>query len=212
MSIYGTDILNEYSGKDIDNKNFAKCMEELGKMGQYYVDLDKMIAEHIDYCVNALKKCKKEADVKKALNDAYNHSDATNKKINETFDKFNERPTFRRFQSLVKKFSVKYSDVTMEEKKKWETVFKDYHLEMIKIVEPYDDKWIKMINSEIDRCKKLDYQETLKMVAQIQAWYDTQYNYFRYTHGNILYVLYKLNTGFEDTIRYKMIQKIFKSK
>ena len=212
MGIYGTDILHEYSGKEIDNKNFAKCMEELDKIAKYYVDLDKMIADHINFCVNELKKCKKEADVKKALNNAYNDADATNKKINDTFNKFSERPTFSRFKSLIRKFSVKYSDVTMEEKKKWHEVFKKYHLDMIDIVEPFDEKWIKFINNEIDRCKKLDYQETLKMVAQIQAWYDTQYNYFRYTHGNILYVLYKLDTGFEDTIRYKMIQKIFKSK
>jgi hypothetical protein len=68
-----------------------------------------------------------------------------------------------------------------------------------------------MINNEIDRCKKLDYQETMKAVQLIQAWYDCLYNYFYYTHNNILYVIYKLDTGFEDTLRYKLVQKIFKS-
>lgn len=212
MGIYGTDILNEYSGKEIDNKRFANCMEELGKIGKYYVQVDQLIAEHINFIVNSLKKCKKSGDVTKALNDCYNKADETNKKINDFYNNFQEMPTFRRFQSLVKKFSVKYSDVTMEEKKKWYNIFVEYHKDMVAAVEPFDAKWINMVNTEINKCKKLDYETTLKIVKLIQAWYDAQYKYFNYTHNNIVYVIRKLDIGFEDSFKYKMIQKIFKSK
>ena len=211
MSIYGNQILQEYSGNEYDNKNFANCMKELDDIAKYYVELDKVVMANVDFIVDALKKCKKADDVKKALNNAYNNSDKTNKDLNTMWNKFNERPTFKRFKSLTKKFSVKYSDVTMEEKKKWAEVFKKYHLDIVDMGKAYDNKWIDMVNNEIDRCKKLDYQETMKAVQLIQAWYDCLYNYFYYTHNNILYVIYKLDTGFEDTLRYKLVQKIFKS-
>lgn len=210
MGIYSDMILQEYSGNEYDNKNFASCMQELSKIGAYYVEIDKMIAAHVDFVLNEMKKCKKEADFKKMINICYNHADDTNKNLNDTYKKFSERPTFNRFKSLVKKFSVKYSNVTMEEKKKWAEVFTQYHKDMIDIVTPYDKKWVDKLFEEVDRCKKLDYENTGKIVDHIAAWYNCLYDYYGYTHNNILYVLYKLDIGFEDTFRYKMIQKIFK--
>jgi len=212
MSIYGYNIINEYSGNDTDNKNFARCMEELGKIGKYYVEIDQSIADHIDFIIDKMKKCKKTEDVKKLLNDSYNHGDETCKKLNDIYKNFAERPTFSRFRSLVKKFSVKYSDVTMEEKKKWTEVFVGYHKDMINIVQAYDEKWFKDVNDELTRLKKLDYETTVKLTAHIQGFYNGLYDYFRYTHNNIIYVIRQLDTGFEDSFKYKMIQKIFKSK
>ena len=211
MGVYSKQIIQEYSGNDYDNKSFANCMKEIDDIAKYYVEFNKVVMANVDFLVNSLKKCKKADDVRKALNNSYNNSDKTNKQLEEMWNKFDERPTFKRFKSLVKKFSVKYSDITMEEKKKWAEVFKRYHLDIIDMGKPYDTKWVNMVNKEIDRCKELDYQETMKFVQLIQVWYDCMYNYFYYTHNNIIFVIYKLDTGFEDTLRYKLVQKIFKS-
>jgi len=212
MSIYGKDILREYSGNDYDNKNFANCMEELSKIGKYYVQVDSDIADHINFVLTSMKKVKTADQMKKLLQSCYNHGDDTAKKINAAYDNFSEAPTFNRFRSLSKKFSVKYSDVTMEEKKKWAGVFTGYHKDMVNVVTPFNDAWYKEANAEISRLDRVDYEYTGKLVDHLSSWLRLLDGYFRYTHNNILYVLNKLNPGFEDSLKYKIVQKLFKSK
>ena len=212
MSIYGNKILQEYSGNDYDNKNFANCMEELGKIGAYYVQIDAEIANLVNFIIKEMNKCKTSEQMKKAIQTCYNHGDDTVKKLNDIYDKFAEAPTFRRFKSLCKKFSVKYSDVTMEDKKKWTETFTDYHKDMVKIIKAFDDAWIKSANAEIGRLDRIDYEYNDKLVKHLNGWSQLLYGYFNYTHGNILYVLRKLDPSFEDTLKYKLVQKIFKSK
>ena len=212
MSIYGYNILQEYSGNDADNQNYANVLKELDEIAKYYVEVDKAIAENVNYIVDKMKSVKKSEDMKKILQDCYNHSDDTVKKMNEIYGKFSEAPTFRRFTALSKKFSVKYSNITMEEKKKWAKAFKEHHVAIVNIIVPFNKGWVNSVNEEIRRLDRIDYEYSGKFVNLINAWYQALYNYVGYTHNNILYVIRKLDTGFEDTFKYKMVQKLFKDR
>jgi hypothetical protein len=208
MSVYGNNILIEYSGKPENNEEYKKLLEELDEMFKFYVDILDLVGKHIMKCSKI--KVKDEASFRKALNDLYKDADKTNKEFADLYKDMEEMPTYRRFDALSKKFSVKYSNITMEDKKKYSVIFIDRLHDLVKIADQFDSKWINDLNATLPTLRSIDAVYTDKYIQHTQLWYDAFYNEFQRTSQNMRYCIFKLDTKRENTLRYQLVQKIFK--
>lgn len=209
MAIYGCEVLKEYSGNDADNKAFAEVLDELEKIGKFYVDLVKHISEHCQKCAKI--KPKDANTFKKAMDDLIKDGNDVNDWFNKELRKYDERPTFKRFKSLCKKFSVKYSDVTMEDRKKYHKIFKDLHYQIVD-QNVFTDAWYKDINKALDDFREIDKTRTSEYIQHVNAWLSAFYNELQFCDGNIRFVLYKLNIESESSFKYQVVQRLLKSK
>lgn len=209
MSVYGTNIsLLEYKGNDIDNQDYREVLEDLDELFKFYIEIQKLIAEHVKKCANI--KVKDEKSFKKALNDLYNDADDTNAEFSKRYKDMDEAPTFKRFNQLSKKFSVKYSNITMEDKKKYTEIFMNHYKDLVKIADQFDSKWVNDLNDSLSDLRKIDREYTGKYVQHVQAWYNAFYSEFSRVANNMRFFIYKLDTKRENTLRYQLIQRIIK--
>ena len=209
MSVYKPDTtLLEYKGNEEDNEEYREVLKELDELFEFYVDIQKLIGEHIIKCANI--KVKDEKSFKKALNDLYNDADDVNAEFSKRYKNMEEAPKFRRFNALSKKFSVKYSSITMEDKKKYAEIYVAHFKDLVKLGDQFDDKWIDDFNSKLGDLKRIDRDYTSKYISHTQAWYNAFYQQYYRVAQNIRYFIYKLDTKRENTLRYQLIQKIIK--
>lgn len=210
MAVYAAknNILLEYSGKPENNEEYKKTLEELDEIFKLYVEILDLVGKHVMKCSTI--KVKDDKSFHKALNDLYNDADKVNDTFNKKYSDVSEGTLYSRFDNLSKKFSVKYSNITMEDKKKYATIYNKHLEDLVKIADQFTEKWINDLNAKLPTMRKIDAIYTDKYIQHTQIWYDAFYREFKRTSQNMRYCIFKLDTKRENTIRYQLIQKIFK--
>jgi hypothetical protein len=208
---YNENYLLEYSGNDRDNEEFAKLMNDFEKIFKYYIACDSIISDMIDFASDTSKyKFKKSDDMQKFLNSVYDKSTETNKKLQDSLkilEDVNIKNTVTRFEKLIKKFSVKYSQITLDDKKTYTKKFKSYFTELLNIYNKYDSlAWAQKVNSSLSDAKKIDIDKHARIVAIINAWLDVFWKYTSTDLNNIRYVTIKIDPSIENTFKFQVVQ------
>ncbi|MBR6289262.1 MAG: hypothetical protein IKR19_08005 [Acholeplasmatales bacterium] len=218
--------LLEYAGNPEKNKILIRLMKEMeSRLEEYY--------EEVIFCVDALdqmaatiSKEAKKGDKCNAKTAAYAvegiykkvDSKLTSKDYKEYVKKYNT--TFSALKKICNSFGVKFNDVVMEDKK----AFDNKLAAAVKKVKNNNKvtRWIpteqgttqiiKDLNKDLDTLGIDNKDAVQNIVKNFQPVYNyTYYAIYGYM-GNINYIRKVLGLEKENTIFYKIINKLFKTK
>lgn len=206
-------VLLEFQGNETKNQEFIECLKDLEDLIKYFVDMmNKMdnaserllkISEEVIKSPNKFKQKVQECrNVVKEYNEWYEKASR----------KINGQVTWRQFDKKVAKFNNKYSQVTMEEKKKLDTKLRSVLKEIDKLVKPWasDGAKVKKVIENIDKLEKIDYDYTKTFASIFGEFNGLLIKEANYTIGDINYSIRKLGIEKENSIVYKVVNKLLK--
>ena len=118
---------------------------------------------------------------------------------------------YQEFDKLVKKFSVKYSTVTLGDKKEYYKLFKKNLYEIIDLYNKnFTNEWINKLNIELKKLTEIDTDKEVRLVSLVNTWLKAFYDFIGYHVNNIRYVIYKMNPDIEHTLTFKIVQRFLK--
>lgn len=208
-------FLLEYSGKEALNNEYAKVLADFCKVFQFYVDADKVIADVVSYAgdVSKIKKIDSNSKCDPYLDSCYKFADEAKGKITKLQKDLGVdiSKTYKAFYKLNWKFAVKYSNVTLEEKKKYEEEYKKYFYDIVEIDDKFGSYWINSINTELKKIREnISEERYLRIIAFINAWLQYLYRCTEADTYNIRYISYHINPDIENTLRYQLVQYFLK--
>ena len=211
------DTLLEYSGDKYKNEQFKKTLQEIEKYFIAYVKeieiLDNMLVKVTGY----YNKSKNVNTARKAYTEAVKECKAGAKSINSLFESLNTGTNpFTKFQSQAGSFNNKYSSVTMEEKKMFDSKIKDYIDNINNIIEPWagnDGKNGPKIQALIDSVEK--FQENMPELGDKAAklpysYYEYMFKAYKEDMYICQYIRKKLGLEIEGSFKWKIVHALFK--
>ena len=216
------EVFNEYAGNSKKNKALIRLMGEMEKdLNDFYDDI--MIG------INAMDKIresvhressKENPNIVSVAREARSIEDKIKKEwANNHISKYNA--TFNSLKKVCKSFGIKFNDVVMDDKKAF-----DKKLEAACKKATQNKKitdWmptnpdgstpnIVSLNKDLDELVIVNSDATRAIVSYIQPIYNYTYQSAMCYVGNINYLRKILGLEREDTIFYKVINKLLKSK
>ena len=175
-----------------------------------------MYSDLIDFLTNT-KKCKTSKDLNKHISEYRKRKSEMMKKGNELSEKMtgevgtNSYELYKRYIKLIRKFSIKYSNVTLEYKKNYAEKFASYYNKLSKVWDNYaSEEYADKTNNELERIKDIDFalgsaisKEVVTHVNKIRDNIDGDLDKIKLVTGY-------LDTGIANTLRYKVIQALLK--
>lgn len=214
MKYQDYNMLLEYSGKPEDNNRFSETMQNLEKIFKYYLATDTIMADTVKFFtdLNKYKSIKTCDDFQKFLNTCYKKADESNAKLSKEYKDldFDIVATYRNFKKLIKKFSVKYSTVTLEDKKKYSDIFEKYYFDIIETYSYFGSDWINKLNTQLRKLAEIDTDKEVRLVALINVWLKGIYDSTAIDLNNIRYVVTWLEPEIEHTLTFKLVQRFLK--
>lgn len=208
-----TEAILEFQGNPEKNKEFISILKDLEDLCNYNYERIKRLADDMDKldkdADEAIKDPKK---FKEILERARQYIQDFNEWYRKASKTINAPVTFKNFQSKIKKFNNKYSEITMDEKKK----LRDKLLKIAKDIDAMIEPWAKggkRIDAFKEKLTKLsvidkDYFDKFNKYA----WdnYDYFFSEYKYTFDDIAIICKYLNIERENTVMYKIVNKLFK--
>lgn len=218
--------LLEYAGNPEKNKILIKLMKEMEERFQDYYEEVIFVVEALDEMTAAVaKEAKKgqKANAKSAafaVNSIYKKVDTklSSKEYKEYTKKYNT--TFSALKKICNSFGVKFNDVVMEDKKAFDAKLKaavDKAKNNKKITRwlPVNEgttEAIKDLNANLETLKIDNADAVTAIIKDIQPIYNYGYYSIYGYMGNINYIRKVLGLERENTIFYKIINKLIKTK
>lgn len=232
-SFSGDYLSEEYSGKPEMNDRFKKALDDMVSYIDWLVNTtcpdilslaDRML-DKTEEIVNKVKKGDQDSDyyiseLKIYLDSEINkyNSQCNSNSFKTTYKK--NYMAFKEFRKLIKKFSVKYSTVTMEMKKEYDKIFSQYTTKLQSICKD----WVRWEETDNPAKYAKMYQFNLFLGSvNPKAMYEVTGNYINPilscvfnnvagAGGMIQWTRYKLGIEKETSSLYRFIQKLFKNK
>jgi len=213
----------KFDGDPVKNAEYIALLKEMDKFVAHLVDLLDADFDIADDILNILetsaKSAKNKEDIDKCISNCLNRFDAGNKKYNQ--DLYKEYyQKFVKFNRIGKSFNNRYSKITMAEKKiideKFDkilgTLYGDiirdwFKFEAFNNDTPKTDK----LNAAWLKLKEIDRDKTVELSNRIL---NPMYNYlaksWSQTVNNVNYMRKILGIELEDTIKWKIVHKLYK--
>ena len=208
--------LLEYSGNEENNREFKGIIEKFDILFKYFVDFETMYSDLIDFLTNT-KKYKTSKDLNKHISEYRKRKSEMMKNGNELSEKMtgevgtNSYELYKRYIKLIRKFSIKYSNVTLEYKKNYAEKFASYYDKLSKVWDDYaSEEYADKTNNELERIKDIDFalgsaisKEAVTHINKIRDNIDGDLDKIKLVTGY-------LDTGIANTLRYKVVQALLK--
>ena len=218
--------LLEYAGDPQKNKILRETMVEMEKaFNEYYKEVDFVISslDEIHKIVSDAAKAKK-VDAKAASAKVHNvYKKVDSALTTEDYKEYTRvyNTTFRKLANYCRKFSIKFNDVVMEDKKAFD---KKLSAAAKKVSE--NDKFtawlpsrdtgrtekITSFNKALDDLRIDSKEATDNIIRDVQPIYNYGYSAMVYYIGNINYIRKVLGLEKENTVFYKILNKVIKTK
>lgn len=223
LKSYNAEVELEYSGNPKLNEEYKRALQQVEA---WFLDSDKLI-DHIfktgDEMLAELEKLSKmslekdETKIKVGVNKIYSLMDKVSK-IDADWE--THIKNYQNFDKLNRKFSIKFSNITMEEKKAF-----DKKLDQLaaKIMDGDIKKWVKFqdlqnqtpaydkLVVDFEKFKEVDRERALKLLNEcINPYIRYQCSVVFTTVGNINVIRRKLGIERENKLLYKVIQRLIK--
>ena len=219
-------VINEYAGNAERNKIFRELLVAMEKeFAEYYKDCvysAKELNQMFDVLVSAAKA--KKVDAQKAgfaIKKIYDRVDKHFTSDEYTTNGNRYAQVYNELKKTCKKFSIKFADVVMDDKKAFDVKLKsavkkvtnDSKLTQWLSTEKdgYNAK-IKELNNAIAGLRIVSADAVKEILRYVQPVYNWTYNQLMGYIGNINYLRSILGLEKEHTTFYKIINKIFKTK
>lgn len=218
--------LLEYAGNAEKNKILLKLMKEMESRFQDYYEELEFVIQALDDMEAAVKKEAKKGDKSNAksaafaVNGIYKKVDAkfTSKEYKDYVKKYNT--TFSALKKICNSFGVKFNDVVMEDKKAFDVklkaaVEKARNNKKITRWLPTEEGRITPIvdlNKDLEQLAIDNKDAVQAIVKDFQPVYNYAYYAVYGYMGNINYIRKVLGLERENTVFYKIINKLFKTK
>lgn len=216
MSVYGNSInILEYAGNPVKNEEFKEILDDVNNLIDYFrANIKVYVKAHEDLVGLALKiknNPKKASELMKQIPDiqkAYKDGHAENIKKYQP----NGRYTWTQFNSKIRKFNNKYSEIGMANRKELGEKLTNTLNDIRKIANEWGgsgEKW-KPYDDIIPDLKKIDesYADTLE--RNLCAVNNLLVDECNYTIYDIKTTLRQLNIDGDKKLLYKIINKVFK--
>jgi hypothetical protein len=219
--------LLEYAGNAEKNRLFREVMVEMEKMfAKYYAECDFVITS-LDQIVSICEKeaAKKKPDAKVAATACKKVFDKVEYELTKDEAKEYIRSyniTWAKIKKLTSKFSIKFSDVVMEDKKAFD---KKLDAAAKKVSENKKfTSWlpcrelngtekVQKLNKALDILDIDSHDATVNIASKYtQPIYGYAYQCLNGYIGNINFLRRKLGLERENTVFYKVLNKVFKTK
>ena len=218
--------LLEYAGNAEKNRILIRLMKEMESRFQEYYEEVIFAVDSLDKMADIIAKEAKKGEkcnaktAAYAVEAVYKKVDAkfTSKEYKEYVKKYNT--TFSALKKICNSFGVKFNDVVMDDKKAFD-------VKLAAAVKKLKDnkkvtRWlptesgttqvIKDLNADLDKLAIDNRDATQTIVKYFQPVYNyTYYAIYGYM-GNVNYIRRVLGLERENTVFYKVINKIFKTK
>lgn len=223
-------VLMEYSGNHELNEEYRRALDGMVEYMNYLLNVtQRMITfanntlEIVDKYVKIIKQkpsvdylVKIDQELEKLIIDF-------NRSMNDPDFKTTCQHNYTRFQSyrdLSKKFSIKYSDITMEMKKEYDSKFaiiekaiRDCCIDWIAFNDYDKPKCFVAISDDFEFMKTINYDISVSILKrEINPILNCVYNNIAYTVGGAQWIRWSLGIEKENKFMYRFIQKLFKSK
>lgn len=210
---YDPEALLEFSGDPKKNEEFIECLKDLDQLCTFNMDKIRKLADYLgklsDLADQIMKSPKK---YKELLDKARGYVTEFNDWYNKTGKNISGMVTWNQFKQKVKKFNNKYSEITMEEKKKFNEKIVKYYGEISKLATPWakNGKEIVKLHDKFDKLVELDrsYTQTFAKICDDCA--GVLIEEANYTIGDVNYIIKALDVGKEQSLLYKVVNKVFK--
>lgn len=209
--------LLEYSGNPEKVKNFKEMLKELDDIFTYYrviIDEDTKV---LDTIISSCSKVKKIDDARRCYTDCAKAGKAANQAIKAAADKVDlDSQPFTRFKQQSNSFSGKYSTITLEDKKQFDKKLASFSEKIINDLDPWGSKddvdgpKIKALLEALEKFEEVMPELGDKFREFAGSWYKVLFNDSSSILNIVKWCRVKLNLGHSNTIRFKIVQKIFK--
>lgn len=227
MSVYSNldeDVMLEFQGDDKKNQEYLAAVDKAEEALKWMLEDSKLDIKNLESWCKKADNIKNEKDLKKFSNDFKNMCDAKIKEWNSANYMGLAKKHYGALQNLIKlskSFNNKYSSFLMEKKKEIDLRFSKISDEAFEVVHGWahfqDDSTsgrdLDKFNKAIQKMYIIDrsFMEGEYGLMKYLQWYYNQsfgaaYNTFRFVAS----MRYYLGIAKEDTIIYKIINKIFK--
>ena len=220
MGFYGEEIFSvsedttllEYSGKEATNKEFREVLDKLKAISSFYTELCPKVIDMVKY-IFEIKIPKNDKEFDKWLEGFYKKAEEYNN-WQRTESRKLEYAAFKRFQELSKKFCVKYSDVIMEDRKKYYDLFEDDFYKVVPVADYLKNQSnFDKVNDAIGKIQLNCGQGRMERYYSVAiSWLKFFYNVYDMSCGNIAWLCYHIDKNKDGSLKYKIVQKLLKSK
>ena len=206
-------VILEYQGNPDKNKEFIECLKDLEQLLQFFLDsishLDSSLQKLGNIAKDIIKSPKKYKD---KLEECRNTVKEYNLWYEKAHKNINGQVTWGQFNKKIRKFNNKYSEVTMEEKKKLDLKLVSFVKDIDKIVTPWakDGNKIKEAVKNIEKLEELDKDYVKTYYNIFDNFYDILLKEANATMSDISYTRKNLGIERENTFVYKAINKLLK--
>lgn len=206
--------LLEYSAKENDIEDFKEMAKQVQYWAKWYLNIIEAHAKLADQVLVKYKAVKTDDQGNKLAMYISDEFD----KIKEMYNKYDESmgtlaSAHRAFKAICRKFSIKYGDNAMEEKKKLGADLDKMYKELDKYWKKYfsTNRWVNQYNSICDNCPiKLAVKRNI--VNEFYPFWNNLYREVVLTAGDINGATKALRLQKENGLMYKFLQKVIKSK
>lgn len=207
--------VQEIVGNANKNNNFIQVLDQIDGLMTMFIDKIKLVDEYLYWMSDQLDKTN-EKTFNKVFSDCKTRGRETNKKLDKIKDDFKKKygkdgkdiwPDFKR---QIKMFNNKYTETSMENKKKLDTKLESYFKLLKEVLDRYQDEG-EYDKKAYNTYKKIDNFNVTYSNAYSdfeQAWYKYIWNEAKYTINDLLFVVDELNIKkLEKSPLFKFLNK-----
>lgn len=217
------DSILEFKGNETKNEAFKECLKDLENLLTYFISVIEKGLGYMDQILALSKKAKNNPkEFKKYINEMDKFADEFVAWKKQASKSICGSVTWKTFASQIKKFNNKYSEITMEEKKALSSKVEKMIDKVFKMCTPWYDmkrngKLLPGSSAKYEELKNL-YKELEKIdKSYANSVNDIFVDFDKYigseinpTLNDMFYVMKALNIQFEDSLRFKLVNKVLK--
>jgi hypothetical protein len=216
ISLYESDeTLLEFKGNDVKNQEFIDFLEEIEEICNFNLVKIRKLADYSEKILNNAKAIAKSGSAKmfsENIDKSREYAGEYNEWKDKAGRKINAPLSFNKFTRSSRSFNNKYSNVTMEEKKKLDAKLRKFEKEIRKLAEPWTNDGEKMdemcnIADDLYNIDKNYYDVFIRNFVDLNKLFIYEVNA---TLDDIGYAYNVLNIKKEKSFLYKAINKIIK--
>lgn len=217
----------EMRSNEIDFTDFKDAIEAVKYIVNYYIEIIQLEDKILTEVTSRAASCKNSSQLKTLSNDIRHKYPSQTQAAYKSYDSKKggaNGSTWSKLRRVCRKFNIKYSDTTMEEKKKVAAELDKCKNVIIKLGRNWceittadgkkNNKYPKLeeLGKALDHIKTIDEDSSQSITSNIYELYKLLVQEISYTLDDINAAKYNLRLEKEKSIAYKVINKFIKSK
>ena len=217
------DSILEFKGNESKNEAFKECLKDLEALLTYFISVIEKGLGYMDQILALSKKAKNSPkEFKKCVDEMDKFADEFVSWKKQASKSICGSVTWKTFASQIKKFNNKYSEITMEEKKALSAKVEKMIDKVFKICTPWYDmkrngkllpgssakyEELRTVYKELEKIDKSYANSVNDIFTDFDKYIGSEINP---TLNDMFYVMTALNIKFEESWRFKLVNKVLK--